>query len=124
MGSPLFPAGRGLGPLLAASSVERWVASTTAARGMRVRTHGRSVIVGRALRKSRERDDRLKLTQLGPRLYSLHVADWRGRWADTGMQGELAALLAFVKSNMAHLLAAHSDNVSVRIPPRTSDRRH
>jgi hypothetical protein len=122
--SKLFPAGKGLGPLLTLSTLERWVGNTTAARGMRVRTRGKSVTLSRVLRGSREADDRLKFTQLGPRLYSLHAADWRGRWTDTGMRGDLAALLAFVEEAMPHLLAAHPDNVAGRNPPRTSDRRH
>lgn len=124
MGRTLFPAGQGLGPLLALSTLERWVRATTAARGMRVRARGRSLILGRPLRESREADDRLRFTQLGPRLYSLHAADWRGRWTDTSMRGDVATLLAFVEEAMPHLLAAHADNVGGRNPPRTSDRRH
>jgi hypothetical protein len=124
VGSKLFPAGKGLGPLLTLPTLERWVRTTTAARGMRVRTRGQSLILGRALRGSRDPDDRLKFTQLGPRLYSLHAADWRGRWTDTGMRGDITVLLAFVKEALPHLLAAHPDNVTGRNPPRTSDRRH
>ena len=124
MGANLFPAGRGLGPLLTLSTLERWVRATEAARGMRARVRGRSVTLGRALRGSRESDDRLRFTQLGARLYSLHAADWRGRWADTGMRGDLATLLGFVKRALPHLLAAHADNVPGRNPSRTSDRRH
>ena len=116
---------RGIEPLLGGlPAIERWVRSTPAARGMRVRARGTSVILGRALRGSRKADDRLKLTPLGPRLYSLQAADWKGRWADTGMRGDLSALLGFVLDALPHHLATHADNVTAPPPPRTLDRRH
>ena len=110
-----------------AEDVEEWLQKDRRSRGMYGRKWGKSVILGRKeLTPDGEivNDDRLKLTREAPRRYSLRAKDWKGRWMNVGMEGDLMTMLKFIKKSLPHYIQAFEHNRAAEDPERTSGKRH
>jgi len=110
-----------------AEVIEGWLQKDRRTRGMYARKWGKSVILGRKeLAPDGEivNDDRLKLTRDAPRRHSLRAKDWKGRWMNVGMEGELLPMLQFIKKSLPHYVRAFEHNRAAEDPERTSGKGH
>ena len=110
-----------------AEVIEEWLQYYRSTQGMYARKWGKSVILGRKeLDPNGEivDDDRLKLTRDTPRRHSLRAKDWKGRWMNTGMEGELLPMLDFIRKSIPHQVQAFEHNRAAEDPKRTSGTRH
>jgi hypothetical protein len=126
--SPREPARRRRQPVFFdAEAIEEWLQRTRFTRGMYARKWGKSMILGRKeLDPEGEivNDDRIKLTREAPHRHSLRAKDWKGRWVNVGMEGELLPMLEFIKKSLPHQIQAFEHNRAAEDPDRTSGKRH
>ena len=77
-------------------------------RGLTVRSHGQSLILGRpetGPAEEPETDDRVKLTRLGTSTWGLSVKRHTGRWERTPFSGTLREMVEVIGEFMQHLVA-------------------
>jgi len=99
VGAPNKAAGRELQALVEANPITR---------GLVVRSHGSHLILSRDVQGpdgETERDDRVRLTELGGSCYGLSVRRHTGRWEKTPFSGSLQELSEVMCATMQHIVA-------------------
>jgi len=90
------------------SQIEKLLQGAKVTRGLTVRTHGQSLILGRpeaGPAGKPETDDRVKLTRLAASAWGLSVKRHTGRWERTPFSGTLRELVEVIGEFMQHLVA-------------------
>ena len=89
---------------IALATLESLLESDPITKGMTVRAHGESRILGRP--DDSGPDDRVKLTRIGRAAWGLSVKRHTGRWERTPFSGKLDEMVEVMHSLMQHLVAS------------------